>query len=100
MINETHILEEDFSQQISQAYNDTIWTIKANPIYDAIKATKSYASILWKYGIQLFATETPEGYQRTARYLEESKLAFEQLSNMDAECFQCMILLGNTYLNL
>lgn len=100
LIDNTHILSEDFSGQIIQAYNDTIWTIKTNPIYGVIKGTKSYASILWKYGIQLSSDESKEGYQASIRYLEESVIVFEQLNDSSDEYYQCLILLGKIYMKL
>lgn len=100
LINDTEVLPEDFSSQIVSAYNDTIWTIKTNPLYISIRGTKSYASILWKYGIELSKTNTTEGQQSAARYLEESKQVFEQINDLCAQYYQCLALLGRTYLNI
>lgn len=100
LINDTGVLPEDFSSQIVSAYNDTIWTIKTNPLYISIRGTKSYASILWKYGIELSKNNTTEGQQSAARYLEESKQVFEQINDLCAQYYQCLVLLGRTYLNI
>jgi len=100
LISHTYVLEQDFSKQIIQAYNETVWTIKVNSVYSSIKVTKSYASVLWMYGLQLFSLNTTENYQYAARYLEESKDIFELLHNIDKEYYECIILLGRTYLKL
>lgn len=100
LINETKVLNTDFTSKILQAYSDTVWTIKTNPIYGVIRSTKSYASVLWFYGMQFFYSKTDLSYQNAARYLEESKATFEQIRNNDKEYYQCLILLGNTYLKI
>ena len=96
-INDTKLVEEDLNPKITQAYNDTIWTIKANPIYSSIKATKSFASVLWKYGIYL---SNCERYPDAVRYLEESRLIFEQLNEECEEYYQCICLLASNMLRL
>lgn len=99
LIDSTNLIKEDFFDRIVQSYNDTIWTIKTNPIYSSIKATKSYASVLWKYGILLSDKTDSESLQFSIRYLEESRIVFEQLNKPCDEYYQCLILLGNTYLS-
>jgi len=100
LINDTNILEESLNDEISEAFNDTIWTIKTNPIYTLIKSTKSYASILWLYGLHLYNLDTSEFYTGAARYLEESKISFEQINNKDDEYYQCLLILEKTYLKM
>ena len=100
LIHETNVLDYDFTNKILQAYSDTVWTIKTNPIYGVIRSTKSYASVLWLYGMQFFNSRIDSNYQNAARYLEESKATFEQIKNYDKEYYQCLILLGNTYLKI
>ena len=100
LIEDTAVLDKSFYEEISDSYNDTIWTIKTNPIYGSIKNTKSYASILWLYGMHLSNADTVENLQKAIRYLEEAKLSFEHIGNCDDEYFQCLILLGNVYLRL
>lgn len=100
IIDETKILDLDFQKKISEAFDDTIWTIKTNPIYNSIKATKSYASVLWLYGLHLFNIDSLDAYTNAARYLEESEISFEQLGNTDDAYYQCLILLAKTYLKL
>lgn len=96
-INETGVLEENLNLKISQAYNDTIWAIKANPIYNSIKGTKSFASVLWKYGIHL---SNCEKCADAVRYLEEGKLAFEQISDKTDDYYQCICLLATNMLKI
>lgn len=96
-INETGVLEENLISEISQAYNDTIWAIKTNPIYNSIKGTKSFASVLWKYGIHL---SNCEKYSDAVRYLEEGKLVFEQINDKTDDYFQCICLLATNMLKI
>lgn len=96
-ISDTKTIEENLNPKITQAYNDTIWTIKANPIYSSIKSTKSFASVLWKYGIYL---SNCEKYPDAVRYLEESKSIFEQLNEDCDEFYLCMCLLASSMLKL
>lgn len=96
-INETKMLEENLNSKISQAYNDTIWAIKANPIYNSIKGTKSFASVLWKYGIHLSKCEK---YSDAIRYLEEGKLIFEQINDKTDYYYQCICLLATNMLKV
>lgn len=100
LINDTGVLEENLNDKIATAFDDTIWTIKTNPIYSLIKATKSYASVLWLYGLYLYNIGTSESYISAARYLEESKITFEQINNNDDAYYQCLIILAKTYLKL
>ena len=100
LIRDSKILDQDFTQQISKAYNDTIWTIKANPIYYSIKETKSFASVLWFYGIELRKGEGLNAAQNAARYLEESVIVFEQIGDSSKNYYQCLTMLGETYLDL
>lgn len=99
-IQNTQMLEDDYTLQILQAYKESIWVIKTNPLYSSIRMTKSYASILWKYGIELKKSNDLEQKIYAARYLEESKSIFEDIDKNSNEYFQCICLLGNTYLDI
>ena len=99
-IQKTEMLDDDYTQQILIAYKESIWVIKTNPLYSSIRMTKSYASILWKYGIELRKTNDLEQKKQAARYLEESKSVFEDVDKNSNECFQCICLLGSTYLDI
>ncbi len=100
LIKDAEVIEYNFTEEIIKAYNETIWAIKVNPIYMSIKGTKSYASVLWKYGIELQKIKDLNHLQSAARYLEESKTAFEQLNKCDKLYCQCSILLAYVYLDL
>lgn len=99
-INDTKVLKEDYSQKINQAYNDTIWTIKTNPIYNSIKRTRSYASLLWIYAINISNKDTNENNLLAIRYLEESIAVFETLKDTSNEYFSSVVLLGELYLKI
>ena len=99
-IADSELLDSNYFEEIIRSYNDTIWTIKTNPVYCSIKNTRSFAAILWKYGIDLSSSDLIEHKQNATRYLEESVLLFEQLHDKTSEYFKCLILLGNLYLDL
>lgn len=99
-ISDSNLLDSNYFEEIIRSYNDTIWTIKTNPVYCSIKHTRSFAAILWKYGIDLSSSKSIEHRQNATRYLEESVLLFEQLHDKSTEYFKCLILLGNVYLDL
>lgn len=100
LINDTKILEISLNDEITEAFNDTIWTIKTNPIFSLIKSTKSYASILWLYGLHLYNLDTADSYMSAARYLEESKISFEQINSRDDAYYQCVLILAKAYLKI
>lgn len=90
-------------KEILDAYNEALWVIKTNPIYDSIKYTKSYASVLWLYGTQLFEISSPNmlnGLMLAIKNLEDAQKAFEQLNIFTDEYYQCLTRLGFAYLEL
>ena len=99
-INETKILSENLEYKMLDAYEEVIWVIKNNPIYDSIRGTKSYPSVLWLYGTQLLSIDNEEKIILAIRYLEEAKKSFEQLAIEDNEYYQCFTRLGYAYLSL
>lgn len=95
LYEQTKFLDFSLYKEINQAYIDCIWTIKTNALYNKIKSTKTYASILWIYGNFLSSTNhIPE----CIRYLEESRTCFENLSLKNKEYYQCLTRLGHSYL--
>lgn len=98
LISDTGILRVDFSSQIEQAYNDTIWSIHSNHLYSSIKNTKSYASVLWKFGILLFNQDGIGKLQMAIKNLNEARQTFIRLKDNSEDFDQCSILLGRAYL--
>lgn len=100
IIDQTHLLQENLKEDIDKAYIDCIWSIKTNSLYQKIKSTKTYASILWIYGSFLLnKSDAAEDKLAAIRYLEESVNCFQSLSVNDKEYYQCLTLLGNSYLD-
>lgn len=100
IIDQTHLLQENLKEDIDKAYVDCIWSIKTNSLYQKIKSTKTYASILWIYGSFLLnKSDAAEDKLAAIRYLEESVNCFQSLSVNDKEYYQCLTLLGNSYLD-
>jgi len=85
--------KKEFINAADSSYLEAIQVIKWN--YPQIKATKSYASVLWLYGIFLYEQKKHEAI----RYLEDALEAFKHLSIYDDEYYQCFSYLGNAYLN-
>ena len=96
MIDDSEILEQRHDEEITQIYKEVIWNIKVNGVYGKIQETKTYASILWIYGMRL----TGKDDTMAARYLEDAKECFEHLSITDYEYYFCLIELEKAYINL
>lgn len=77
-----------------KAYTESIQIIKWN--YPQIKATKSYAFVLWFYGTFLL----DNGFQNASRYLEDAISSFESLNIKDDNYYQCLMRLCASYIDL
>lgn len=96
LIDNSCVLEEKHTETIKKAYYDSIYVIKTIEQYSSIQQTKSYASLLWLFGQYLCEeSELSEGI----RYLEESKISFEEQGIRDKEYFKCSAKLATVYLN-
>ena len=100
LIDETHKLNQDFTSEIRRAYDDTLWAINANHMYSPIKATKSFASVLWIYGIFLFNLGGDNNLTRAITVLEESQAVYKKLQDESDDYYQSMLLLGRSYLKM
>ena len=96
MIDNSCILKELHTGDIGKAFSDAIYSIKTIEQYAGIAQTKSYAALLWIYGQHLADTGD---YPNSIRYLEESKISFEEQHLADQQYFQCCTKLGTVYLN-
>lgn len=95
MVDKSNKYPEKHVEEIKKAFGDARYNIKTIEQYAAIQQTKSYASLLWVYGQYLAdINET----QNAIRYLEESKLSFEEQNNSDQQYYQCVTKLGTLYL--
>lgn len=95
-IDDCGVLDTKYDDEITEIYKEVIWGIKINGIYDKIQKTKTYASILWIYGMRLSSSD----YATSARYLEDAKESFERLSLQDNEYYACITQLTGVYINL
>ncbi len=98
MLSDTKSLEEDLASEIKNAYQECIWIIKTNILYSAIRRTKTYASILWLFGMQLQSLE--EDRLDVSKYFEESYEVFNDLKIRDDEFYQCVSYMGRNYLEI
>ena len=96
LIDSSKILGEYHNSEIIQCYRDAIFTIKTVEQYNVIQNTKSYASLLWIFGLYLAENEQKLD---SIRYLEESKNSFEALNLIDDQYYQCLSKLGALYLD-
>lgn len=94
------VIAENLNSEILSNYKDAIWIIKTNSIYEAIRSTKSYASILWLFGYQLLQIDPINNQVEAARYFEESKYSYERLGIRDEEYYQCLSHMGSNYLKM
>ena len=86
LIDDSGILPEKHDEEIQDVYKNVIWSIKTNPLYSSIQHTKSYASVLWIYGMRLI----PDDISAATRYLEDAKSTFEECSIADSEYINCL----------
>lgn len=96
VIDNSRVLKEQHTDSIQKAFGDAIYSIKTIGQYSGITQTKSYASLLWIYGQHLADTYD---YANSIRYLEESKISFEEQAISDQQYYQCCTLLGTVYLD-
>lgn len=85
---------ENTLEIINDYFEQTIYSVQYN--YSYIRKTRSYASVLWIYGI--FLNYDKKDYGAAIKYLEESKKIFQELKIMDqyyckmiAELFRCYL---------
>ncbi len=84
------------SKTITDAYNECVWAIKSNSLYYKITGTKSYASLLWIFG--LFWDSVGE-CQEAIKYLEDAMRYFETINCRDIEYYKCISKLGTLYIS-
>lgn len=94
IIDDSNILDTKHDEEILDVYKKVIWTIKTSSIYAPICSTKSYASILWIYGLRLISTDVGSA----TRYLEDAKKAFEEGNINDNEYINCLVDLLHAYI--
>lgn len=94
LIDDTGILPEKHDQEIQEVYRNVIWSIKTNPLYNSIQHTKSYASVLWIYGMRLIS----EDISAATRYLEDAKNIFEEGHTTSKEYTNCLVDLLHAYI--
>jgi hypothetical protein len=95
-VDSSNIFAQKHHDEIKRSFSDAIYAIKTIEQYSCIQQTKSYASLLWLFGQYL--SDINE-LQNAIRYLEESKVSFENQKNDDQQYYQCVTKLGWLYLN-
>ena len=96
VVDNSNVLQEKHILEINKSFSDAIFAIKTIEQYSSIQQTKSYASLLWLFGQYLADCKD---YVNAMRYLEESKMSFEEQSITDQEYYQCVAKLGTLYLD-
>ena len=94
MVDDTNVLDEKHTEEIKSSFQNCIFHIKTMEEYSRIQQTKSYASLLWIYG--LFLMKSKEKVD-AIRLLEESRASFEEQHIRDEEYYKCLIRLGELY---
>lgn len=96
LVDRSNILPEKHVDAIRKGYNDAVYSIKTIGQYAGIQQTKSYASLLWLYGQYL---SDIHDISNAIRYLEESKVSFEEQGIIDQEYYKCSARLGHLYID-
>lgn len=96
LVDKSGVLDDKHTESIKKAYYDSIYSIKTIGQYSGIQQTKSYASLLWLFG-QFLSDEG--NLLEGIRYLEESKISFDEQNIKDQEYYQCSAKLATVYLN-
>lgn len=92
ILKDTHVLDYNLAEKIKSSYQDCIWIIKTNNMFSSIRKTKTYASILWLFGMQL--NDLKSDKLEIVKYLEESCDVFDEINvgfAKDLKCIFCTI---------
>ncbi len=95
-VDSSNIFAQKHTEEIRKSFSDAIYAIKTIEQYAGIQQTKSYASLLWLLGQYL---SDINDLPNAIRYLEESKVSFEEQKNNDQQYYQCVTKLGWVYLD-
>ncbi len=96
LFSQTKVLTTIKNEDISVSYSECIWAIRTNGLYSKIMSTKTYASILWIYGLFLDSVSL---CKEAIKYLEDAKRYFENIECRDIEYYQCISKLATLYLD-
>lgn len=96
LFSQSKVLDSIENDDISTSYSECIWAIRTNGLYSNIMGTKTYASILWIYG--LFLDSINKGMD-ARKYLEDAMRYFENIECRDGEYYQCISKLATLYLD-
>lgn len=95
LFSQTKVLSSIKNDGISASYSECIWAIRTNGLYSNIMSTKTYASVLWIYGLFL---DSVGSCKEAIKYLEDAMRYFENLGCRDGEYYQCISKLATLYL--
>lgn len=87
---------ENTLEVINDYFEQTIFSVQFN--YSYIRKTRSYASVLWIFG--MFLNNDKRDYSSAIKYLEESKKIFEELKILDANYCKMIAELFRCYLSM
>lgn len=96
LFSQTRVLTSIKNADISASYSECIWSIRTNGLYSNIMSTKTYASILWIYGLFL---DSVSQCKEAIKYLEDAMRYFENIECRDIEYYQCISKLATLYLD-
>lgn len=96
VVDHSNILSYKHIDSIKKGFSDAVYSIKTIEQYSKIQQTKSYASLLWLYGQYL---SSHNDLSSAMRFLEESKVSFEEQNIKDQEYYKCIARLGIVYLD-
>lgn len=96
LFSQTKMLSSINDKDISDSYSQCIWSIRTNGLYSKIMSTKTYASILWIYGLFL---DSINQVKESIKYLQDAKRYFENKECHDNEYYQCISKLATLYLD-
>lgn len=95
LLMENGIEIESFKAIVKNYYEQTIYSVQFDYIY--IKKTRSFAAVLWLYGI--FLNKYVDDQTEAIKYLEESKNIFEELNIFDKNYYKMLSELCQCYLH-
>lgn len=96
LFSQTKVLTSIKEDDISASYIECIWAIRTNGLYSNIMSTKTYASILWIYGLFLDSVNLRKD---AIKYLEDAMRYFDNIKCRDGEYYQCISKLATLYLD-
>ena len=93
---ENGINSNDSKKVVIDYFEQTIFSVQFD--YTYCRKTKSYASVLWLYG--MFLINYKQDFINAVKYLEESRKIFEEVCPLDVNYFKLLAELIRGYIGL